>query len=428
MSKGRSAALRFGGREAVGSWLLVVLLVDKTGAGLWQTSAALYFTHVEGLSPRSIGLLLGMAGTAGMAGAPLAGWLADHVSLRGLALAGYVYRAGAAVTLLVCHQFWSLLAVMTLGSVGDRAAAVLQRLLVARVGMDDRVRFQAKARVATNIGFALGALGAGAAEAVGTDLAFHVILLTNALFFGTAAVLLRRLRLHAAPCEPGEDAAPPGAKPRYGRGPWRDLSYLAFVLLEAPLFLDASLFNVALPLWLVSATRAPHELTAGLFLLNTVSVIVFQMRLSRLGRSIERTQAAVAATGAAFLLGCCCAAVAGHGGAITAAIALCGAAAAITVAEMLHALTSWELAVSLAPLSSRGAYIGVHGLAQSAERAGGPLLVTGAVLATGPTGWVTLGFCLAVISLVQYFVVRARRRSMDSVVRARSHQPRVKVS
>ncbi|WP_276311611.1 MULTISPECIES: hypothetical protein [Streptomyces] len=61
------------------------------------------------------------------------------------------------------------------------------------------------------------------------------------------------------------------------------------------------------------------------------------------------------------------------GGVVAATLFLTAAAVAFTVAEMLHATVSWELAVALAPNTAQGAYPGVHGLAQSAQRSVGPL-------------------------------------------------------
>lgn len=74
---------------------------------------------------------------------------------------------------------------------------------------------------------------------------------------------------------------------------------------------------------------------------------------------------------------------------------------------MLHAVVSWELSLALAPDTAQGAYLGVHGLAQSAQRSLGPLAVTAAI-ATGPLGWTAFGATIAATCALQHRLVRDR--------------------
>ncbi|WP_280888474.1 hypothetical protein [Streptomyces sp. LBL] len=74
---------------------------------------------------------------------------------------------------------------------------------------------------------------------------------------------------------------------------------------------------------------------------------------------------------------------------------------------MPHATVSWELSVALAPDAALGSYLGVHGLAQSAQRSIGPLAVTTAI-ANGPSGWTAFGAIIAVTCIIQHRLVRDR--------------------
>ncbi|MEW2630667.1 hypothetical protein AB0903_03155 [Streptomyces sp. NPDC048389] len=139
------------------------------------------------------------------------------------------------------------------------------------------------------------------------------------------------------------------------------------------------MFKVGLPLWIVHATDAPHGLAPLLMVL------------------------------AAFAVGALALSLSTAGGMWTATVTLTLAAVALTFAEMLHATASWELSVALAPDEAQGAYLGVHGLANSAQRSLGPLVMT-ATIAAGPIGWALLGAGLSTVCLAQSRLIRDRLR------------------
>jgi hypothetical protein len=141
--------------------------------------------------------------------------------------------------------------------------------------------------------------------------------------------------------------------------------------------------------------------------LNNVMVVGLQVPLARFGATTAAARKLLLPLSATFALGGIAMALAATGGTVTATALLTTAAAAFTVAEMLHATISWELSVALAPDTAQGAYLGVHGLAQSVQRTLGPLTVTAAI-ATGPAGWVTFGTAIALTCAIQYRLVRRR--------------------
>lgn len=389
--------------------VLATLLLEKTGSGLWQTAAVLYLTEVVGLRTTQVGLLLGVAGLAGICGSPLAAAFAQRVPTSRLCGLLYLLRAATTACVPFCHSFWTLLPALVLWALSDRGTAALQRLVVADAAGADRSDFQAVARVATNVGLAIGALGAAAVIAVGTVSAYRVLIVAEGLLFVAAA--LQALRMAGRGTAAAVDrTARYGvtAAPAETRGPWRDSGYLAFALCEFPLFLDNSILGVGLPLWIVHL-NLPHVMVSVVFLCNTACVVAFQRRLAVFTQHLESTARVIAMAGLAFLVGCCSAAAAGTlSNEFAAGALLMCAAAGITAAEMMHTVTSWELAIALAPPQARSSYIGVQGIAQAAERAGGPVVLTGGVLAVGSPGWAVLGIALMSVALVQRKVVRTR--------------------
>ncbi|WP_327737017.1 MFS transporter [Streptomyces nojiriensis] len=407
-----------GGRDA--RIMLLTQALDRAGTGVWAASSVLYFTFVVGLDAGRLGLLLGVAGVAGIAGSPLAGHLADRFQVRTLLIGCHLVRLGALCVLLVVTDFGALLLLFAVTHLGDRAAKTLEMLFATRVAGERRSTYQALSRSSANAGYALGAGLAAIGLAVGTRGAYQVLILANALSFLVAAALVWRTR------EPGGHGlvvAPPGARedaPAAGPSPWRDRGYLRFVLLDIPMNLDDSILGVGVPLWLVGHTAAPHALIPAFLVINTVLVVALQLRVSARVRDARQAAGAVALYGVTALACCAFLATAPAGGAWAASAALLAAAVLATAAELMRSVSSWELAVSLAPREARASYLGVAGMAQSVQKSAGPLLLTGAVMAAGPVGWLALGAGVAGLSLVQR---RSALRRLDHLGAAPAPEP-----
>ncbi|MEU9304382.1 MFS transporter [Streptomyces sp. NPDC048269] len=426
-----------GGRDA--RIMLLAQLLDRAGTGVWAASSVLYFTFVVGLDTGQLGLLVGAAGVAGIAGSPLAGHLADRFPVRSLLIGCHLLRLVALCALLLVNRFDLLLPVVAVTYLGDRAAKTLEMLFATRVAGERRSTYQALSRSSANAGYALGAGLAAIGLAVGTRGAYHVLILANALSFLVAAVLVWRTReprgrglvaartggvppetaagtpgSDAAAGAPGTDAAA-GAAGAPGRSPWRDRGYLRFALLDIPMNLDDSILGVGLPLWLVHHTAAPHAMVPAFLVINTVLVVVLQLRVSAMVQGPRQAAGAVAVYGLTMFAGCALLATATGGGAAAASAALLASAVLVTAAELMRSVSSWELAVSLAPKEARASYLGVAGTAQSVQKSAGPLLLTGAVMTAGPAGWLALGAAVAGLSLVQR---RASLRRLDALAEA----------
>ncbi|MFJ8162825.1 MFS transporter [Streptomyces sp. NPDC096136] len=414
-----------GGRDA--RIMLLAQLLDRTGTGVWAASSVLFFTFVVGLDAGRLGLMLGVGAIAGIAGSPVAGHLADRFPVRPLLIACHLLRLAALCAMLAVTRFELLLPIVALTHLGDRAAKTLEMLFATRVAGERRATYQALSRSAANAGYAVGAGIAAIGLAVGTRGAYEVLILGNALSFLAASALVWRTREPhghgrlVTPARPAQGATPhgetaPGGEARSRRrSPWRDRAYLRFVLLDMPLNLDDSLLNVGLPLWLVHHTDAPHAVVPAFLAVNTVLVVVLQLTVSAKVGTPRQAAGAVAWYGLFLLAACALLALTPAHGPWAASAILLGAAVLVTAAELVRSVCSWELAVSLAPQQARASYLGVAGISPSAQKAVGPLLLTGAVMAAGPAGWLALGAGVAGLALVQR---RAALRRLDAVLPA----------
>ncbi|WP_398933527.1 MFS transporter [Streptomyces sp. 130] len=473
-----------GGRDA--RIMLRALAVDRVGTGLWAASSVLYLTFVTHLGSQRIGVLLGTAGVAGIAGSPLAGRLATRFPVRPLLIGCHLLRLVTLTLVLLCTRFEALLVVVAVTYLGDRAAKTLEMLFATRAAGERRAAYQALSRSAANAGYGLGAGLAAIGLAAGTADAYRALILGNALSFLVAAALVWRTgepggaagptrpearrvcaegprrglwrtwrtgaggprwglwrtgaggprsglwRLGAKgsrwgsgrrPAEgPRQDGGTPGpAKgPRRGggtpgpaKGPWRDRGYLRFVLLDIPMNLDDSVLGVGLPLWLVTRTSAPHALVPAFLVINTVLVVLLQLAVSRRAEGPRKAVRAVALYGVLLFATCALLAASTGCGTWTAAGALLAAAVLVTMAELMRSVSSWELAVLLAPPDERAAYLGVAGMSQSIQKSAGPPLLTGVVMAAGPAGWLALGAAVAGLSVWQRRCCEERLRAPE---------------
>ncbi|MFE7553427.1 MFS transporter [Streptomyces gardneri] len=391
-----------------GRRMLVIGFIDKCGTGLWSTAMALYFTYVTGLGLGQVGLLIAVSGAVGIVGAPLGGRLADRFPLVRVIIGTQLLRAAALLALLTTDDYPLLVLISAVGALPDRATNVLTKLYAARVAGPDRVRYQAINRTTSNIGWTLGGLGAAAALAVGSTTAFQLLLVGDALSYLVMAALTLRCSEPPAPTPSRVVAtstdATPTTKPA---SPWRDRGFLAFTAGDGVFFLHDSILQVALPLWIVHATDAPVGLAPLLLVLNSALVVIFQVPLSRFGATTEAARGLYTPLAALFAIGTLAVAASALGGPTLSVAALVTAAVVLTFAEMIHTIASWEISVALAPGEAQGAYLGVHGLAQSTQRFAGPLLMTGLV-ATGPLGWPFLGAALVATCAAQNRLVRRR--------------------
>ncbi|MFD8705273.1 MFS transporter [Kitasatospora sp. NPDC059648] len=428
--KGLWAQLRRppGGRDA--RIMLLAQGVDRTGSGVWAAASVLYFTYVCGMDAGRLGLLLGVGAVAGIVGSPLAGRAAERLPVRGLLIGCHLLRVATMGLLLVVDHFAALLLSVALTCLAERGAKTLEMLFATRVAGERRATYQALFRSVANGGYAVGTGFAAIGLAVGSATAYRALIVANALSYLLAAALIRRTAEPAGrglvaevppPSAPAQEVA--GGEPAAVPSPWRDRGYLLFVLLDLPMCLDDSVLNVGLPLWLIHHTDAPHAVVPAFLTLNTVMVVVLQLRVSAWAENPRGATTAVGWYGVLLLASCGLIALSTGGGPVAASLTLLAAAALVTLAELMRSVSSWELAVSLAPPRAKASYLGVAGMSQSVQKSVGPMLLTGAVMAAGPVGWLALGAASTGLAAVQRRASLRRLAALEATAGAVAGAP-----
>ncbi|NED53674.1 MFS transporter [Micromonospora aurantiaca] len=383
--------------------LALSTLVNTVGRGTWLTASALFLTRSVGLSVTQVGVALTLTALVSLVASTPMGYLADRLGPRGLQMAALLASAGCTAALVAVRSFTGFLVVGVLMAVADAGTRGARGALIAgAVPPDQRVRTRAYLRAVTNVGISVGTVLAGFALAADTRGAYVTLILLDAATYVLAAAVLLRL-----------PPVPPMPAPAHGPRliALRDRPFLAFTVLDGLMSMHFSLINIALPLWIAGHTTAPNWLISACLLVNTVVVILFQVRASR--GTEDLTGAGRAARRAGVLLAVACALFAAGGGVPVAAAVplLLGGALVHVVGELWHAAAGWGISFGLAPAHAHGQYQGAYGMGMQLGSMVAPVVVTTLAIGWGVPGWLVLGVVFMLLGALVPPVMRWAART-----------------
>jgi len=387
--------------------LALATLLSRVGNGLLMTVSVLYFTRIVGLSVAQVGLGLTVAGLGGLLSAVPMGHVADRRGPRTLFVVLSLILCAVSLLYLLVQTFWQFLIVAVVLTVLDRGAGAVRGALIAAVTQGaGRVAARAYLRAVTNIGIMAGAgIGAFALQ-FDTSTAYRLMFVLDAVLSAVAAFVV--LAVPRVAPSPHTDDGPVWVA-------LRDRGYLAVAALNAAMSIHYAIFDVAIPLWVVDHTDAPRWMVALTLIINTVVVVLFQVRSSR---GIADPTAAARATRTAGLLllaSMVLFAGASWGNAAVAVGLLALGALVQVIGELLQASGSFLLSFDLAAEHAQGQYQGVWNTSMSISTMLAPTVLALLPLGLGVPGWIILGVWFAVIGVLFVPVVRwatARRAAL----------------
>ncbi|WP_245883253.1 MFS transporter [Streptomyces hyaluromycini] len=387
------------------------LLVDALAAGLMRPFLLLYGIGVLHLDTRDAGLALSAGMLAGLGAVPLTGRWIDRGALTAPVAATLLVRVAGTVVLLAATGPLGYTAAAVLLGIGVQCWPAAHAAMVAALA-DDRQRDTAlaAARSLRNAGMGAGALVATLAVAAGTG-ALRILAVVTTLGYLVAAALVWSTRVPAAAQNTEGQHVKPSAGARvqsgagdgatYGGG-LRQVTVLSIVNLPYAFCYDV--LEVALPAMLVTSLHASPSWSAGIFVANTVLVILTQvpvvLRLAR--RSRRSVLASAGAVLALSYLGFwAAAALGGQAGTVTVA----AVSVLYTAGEILYTGSATPLVLAMAPPGLRGRALARWQLSTGIGRAAAPAALT-ALLTAGPA---PLWGALAATTLLAAAVVRITR-------------------
>lgn len=356
------------------------------GFGTMVSIAVLYFTRAVEISPERVGLGMTIAAACGTVTSVLAGHAADRFGARDTAIL-LVTVQGVAVSCygLVGGFLPFVIAVSVVISCHSSAETARGALVAGIVEPEKRVATRALLHSITNVGISLGAVSGGIALHFDTRSVYVGMLIgCGVLFAGSGLVYLRLPTVERVP------------RPADGSR-WevlRDRPFVLFIALNTLLVMHDGLTTVVLPLWIAERTDAPVAVYAAILLLNTIMVVLFQVRASRNSSDVAGGVRALRTSGV-LLAGCCAlyALAAGQPAWLAVVILLIGGAVHV-FGEMLHSAGSWALAFDLAPEHAHGQYQGVFNMSIQLGGVLTPVAGTALVMGAGWPGWLVLAAVL----------------------------------
>ena len=388
--------------------LALVHFLDSVGAGIFMSGSAVYFVLVTGLPPAQVGLGLSVAGLAGFVSSVVMGTAADRIGARqllliALPLLGVTYAFYPMVD--SAPAFFVLIGIV--GALEWGSAPLFHALIAELVTENDRVSARAALRSLFNVGFSIGALAAAVLIGLGTT-AMQALPLGNGLSFLLAGALVLRL--------PRSEVAP-SKKERVSRvRALRNKPFVGVIAASSLLALHGSVIIVGVPLWIVTTDILPNSLVPVIFVVNTILVVLFQVRFAKGSETVSGSVTAARKAGAISVVACLALAL---GDVITpwvAGFVVLVAILMLTFAEIWQSASALGLSFGLAPEAARGEYLGAFHLHVVLQATLGPAMVSYLVTHGGAYGWLTLCAVFAVGTLViAPLASRARGEDKETV-------------
>jgi MFS family permease len=377
---------------------LLAALINIYGTGLIITAMTLYAIKVVHLTAARSGLALTIAGLVGLLAAMPMGRLADRHGPRDVSrLALLLLGVAAASYVFLAHSFVSYLIVAIVDGAALSSSNTASVALLRRVGGDNATTFRSQASAVLNLGISLGVATAGAAIEINTPNAYRALFLGNALSCLIGVAVLSLLPKY----EPL-----PGAHEESPLAALKDKPFVAYTALSGGMYMQYLVLNLLLPVWVVFHTNAPRWSVSAFVIINTIIVVLFQVRVGKTVQTIGQGGAAYRRAGIIFLVSCTAIGLAAGLPAWAAVLVLAAAVIVHSYGELWQSSGMFALDFGLAPPHAQGQYQGLAAMGNFAGQALSPFILVGLVLAGGRLGLVLLGAWFALLGLAAPAIAR----------------------
>jgi hypothetical protein len=379
-------------------------IVNTIGMGVFLSAGTIFLIRSAGLSPTTVGVGLTVGSLAGVGAGVLVGDLADRRGAREVVIASMVLESAASMSLVLVSNWWSLVLAATAASVGRTGSVSARGALIGVLAEEGKgAQLRTYLRAVTNVGLAIGTLGAAVVLAIDTRQAYLAMILTSTVTFLVAASILARLP-HLPPTRVVNKEGTAGPEQRWIA--LRDRHYLGLTAASSVASLQYSVLIQALPVWIVLRTSSPRWMAAIVMFLACVVVAALQVPATR---SIDGPRSAaqlLGRSGPLFLAAWILMAMASGPSVWIASGLLLIGVLVHSLAEVWQAAGTFELSFALAQPEAHGQYQGVIGFGHGLSEAVAPVIVITMCINGGKLGWVALGVIVTAAGYVCAMIER----------------------
>jgi len=344
---------------------LLVTLINIYGTGLIITAMTLYAIRVVHLTAERAGLAMTIAGLVGLLAAMPVGRLADRRGPRDvLRLALFVLGAAATGYVLFAHSFVTFLIVATVDGIALTSSLTANVALLRRVGGNDATTFRSQGTATLNLGLSLGIATCGVAIELNTVTAYRALFLGNAASCLIGVAVLSRLPKYK-PLLGAHEESPFAAL--------KDRAFVVYTALSGAMYMQTFVLLMLLPVWIVYHTNAPRWSVSAFVIINTIMVVLFQVRVGKTVQTIKQGGAAFRRAGVIFLVSCSAIGLATGLPAWGAMLLLAAAVIVHSYGELWQSSAMFALDFGLAPPHAQGQYQGLVSMGNFAGQALSPI-------------------------------------------------------
>ncbi len=372
-------------------------LVNAIGTGMYLISSAVFFVRYVGLPETQVGLGLSVGAVIGLASGIPAGHLADRYGARRVYVISLVAEALVMCSFTLVHSFWVFAAATTCASLAASASSAARGPVIQFASGANPARLKAQIRSVTNAGLFVGGAAAGVALDADNRGYYLVLILGNAASFAICAALMAGL-----PKVPASAAKESGKRSLA----LRDGGYLRVSAINFVMSLQYPILPFVLPLWIISRTSVPHWAIAVLIPLNTILVVLLQMRATRRMNGLRSAAGFLAGGGAVMFVSFLLMAAVPSVPDVLGIATLFAAVTINALGEIFWAAGSYELSFGLAPPEALGQYLGLYSTSGGLGRAVSQALVTFLCLSLGFPGWIVFGCLILVAAMAAPYTVK----------------------
>ena len=278
--------------------VLISILIDTVGTGMFMSLVLLYLALVNGIPPVLAGPLITIAAVLSFVAMPLVGRLIHRLRGRNSLILSGVISAVGYTLYFFAREPVTVLVAASLVALGDRLNGAAWPVLAAeQFGRDRLTLLFAITNSAKTVALGAGALAAAAALAAGNEAGLRIALAANVTSYLVGLIVLLSVKRHVITAE---------------RTPIRSLSiafrnpgFMRLVLSQMSLSASWIIPGVAFPLYLTEGLGQPAALAAVMLTLRYGVVAAIQVPIVRMTRSWDR-QRILAFSGACSASGVLC--------------------------------------------------------------------------------------------------------------------------